>query len=80
MEYMHEHSMYIGNMDTFSTIKRALDENGIVYSLFEHEPVFTSEQAAIVRGRSVEEGMKRGAKAMIMRSGGLFFNLYCLPI
>lgn len=45
----------------FEKIIQLLKENEIEYELIEHEPVFTSEQAAKVRGSSLE----MGAKAMI---------------
>lgn len=45
----------------FEKIKQLLDENGIAYQLFEHEPVFTSEQAAKIRNTK----MCQGAKAII---------------
>ena len=51
----------------FERIKQLLDENKVQYMLLKHEPVFTSEQAAKMRGKGVEEGLKRGAKAMIFR-------------
>jgi len=42
-------------------ILELLKENSIEYELIEHEPVFTSEQAAKVRGSNLE----MGAKAMV---------------
>lgn len=48
--------------DVFAEIKTFLDENKIKYQLFEHEPVFTSEQAAHIRGTE----LKQGAKALVM--------------
>ena len=65
-------------MNTFETIKKKLDSEGVSYKILEHEPVWTSEQAAVVRGYSPEEGMKRGAKAMIIRSEGRFYQ-FVLP-
>ncbi len=41
-----------------------LKEAGISYRLLEHEPVFTSEQAAAVRGTPPESG----AKALLVKS------------
>jgi Ala-tRNA(Pro) deacylase len=35
-----------------------LDEDGVEYELLEHEPVYTSKQAAEVRGVSVRTGVK----------------------
>ena len=45
-------------------IKELLDRNGISYKVSEHEPVYTSEQAARVRG--VE--LKTGVKALVLKS------------
>jgi len=46
-------------------IKRLLDDNGMEYELFEHEPVYTSEQAAKVRGTD----LKGGVKALVFKTG-----------
>ncbi len=51
----------------FDKIKQVLDENNLKYQVRTHEPVFTSEQAAKMRGRGIEEGLRRGAKAMIFK-------------
>ena len=51
----------------FKRIKKVLYENNIRYELLTHEPVYTSEQAAKMRGKGLEVGMQRGAKAMIFR-------------
>lgn len=63
----------------FEKIKKILEENKISYDLLEHEPVRTSQQAAEVRerlrGTPVPELLKRGAKAMIVRSEGNFYQL-----
>ncbi|MDP3093764.1 MAG: YbaK/EbsC family protein [bacterium] len=48
----------------FEKIKKLLDENGIAYQLFEHEPVYTSEQAAQIRNTK----MCQGAKAIIFKA------------
>ena len=45
-------------------IIRILEENKMEYKLFEHEPVYTSEQAAQVRGVSV----KTGVKALVLKT------------
>lgn len=42
----------------FEKIKQKLEEENIDYTLLEHEPVFTSEEAANIRGTSMEEGAK----------------------
>ena len=51
-------------MEVFDKIKKILDEKGIKYSTKHHESVYTSEQAAAVRGDS----LKQGAKAMIVKT------------
>lgn len=48
----------------YSNIKSALDKKHINYKEFRHKAVFTSEEAAKVRGNSLEEG----AKALIFIS------------
>jgi Ala-tRNA(Pro) deacylase len=45
-------------------IKELLNSNGITYEVSEHEPVYTSEQAAKVRG--VE--LKTGVKALVLKT------------
>ncbi|MEM7819617.1 MAG: YbaK/EbsC family protein [Candidatus Aenigmatarchaeota archaeon] len=47
----------------FKELKKFLDENNVKYFISEHEPVYTSEQAAKVRG--VE--LKTGVKALIFK-------------
>ena len=59
---------------TFQQICELLDNNGVKYKVLEHEPVRTSEEAAKVRGHQLPEGLKRGAKAMILRSEGRFYQ------
>ncbi len=51
-------------------IQKYLKENKIEFTLFTHPPVFTSEEAAKIRGIS----LKSGAKSMIVRSNGKFYN------
>ena len=55
-------------MEVFEKIKKILDEKKIKYSAKHHEPVYTSEQAASVRGDS----LKQGAKAMIVKTDSDF--------
>lgn len=50
--------------NVFEKIKNLLDKNKISYKLIEHEPVFTSEDAAKIRGSS----LSLGAKALIMKA------------
>ncbi len=60
-------------MSVFEAIKSLLDRNNIEYKLTQHEPVFTSEQAALVRGVSLASG----AKAMVVKSKE---NNFCLAV
>lgn len=50
-----------GNMSVFENIKSLLDSNRVKYEIFKHEPVYTSEDAARVRG----ENLKIGAKSLL---------------
>jgi Ala-tRNA(Pro) deacylase len=45
-------------------IKKMLDDSGVDYNMFKHEPVYTSEQASRVRG--VE--LKSGVKALVFKT------------
>lgn len=45
-------------MDTFHTIIKKLQTAGIQFELYEHEPVYTSEDAARIRSTSLSIGMK----------------------
>lgn len=49
-------------VSVFERIVRLLDENKLGYERFEHEPVFTSEDAARIRGTE----LKQGAKALVL--------------
>ena len=42
----------------FSEIKDFLDKHKVKYKIIEHEPVYTSEQAASVRGFDIKSGVK----------------------
>lgn len=55
----------------FEKIIELLDRSGAEYRVMEHEDVFTSEEAARVRGL---EG-KTGAKALLLKSGSDVFLL-----
>jgi Ala-tRNA(Pro) deacylase len=60
--------------DVEERIRRLLDDKGIDYEATSHEPVYTSEQAARVRGLSTAAA---GIKSMIFRSdtGGFLLVL-----
>jgi Ala-tRNA(Pro) deacylase len=49
------------SVTVFQRIIKLLSDNKISYKLIEHEPIFTSEQAAKVRGTD----LKSGAKALV---------------
>ena len=56
--------------EDFEKIKNLLEKAKVKYEIFEHEPVYTSEDAARVRGVDI----KSGAKSMVIRSDGKFYN------
>lgn len=58
----------------YEAIISFLDSHGISYDLVEHEAVFTSEQAAAVRGFSLHQG----AKALLLKGDGKYL-LCVLP-
>ena len=58
----------------FEKIKKLLDDNKIRYEILTHEPVYTSEQAAKMRGKGIDVGMRRGAKAMIFKVDDIFIQ------
>src|SRR5262244_610339 len=47
---------------------RQLRQHGVAFTVLRHEPVFTSEQAAAVRGTSLASG----AKALVLKAGDTF--------
>jgi Ala-tRNA(Pro) deacylase len=57
------------------SIVRLLESSSFSFDVLVHEPVFTSEQAAKVRGVSLQ----RGVKAMVLQSDSGKFFLFCLP-
>ena len=54
-------------------IKKLLDENRISYEISEHEPVYTSEQAAHIRGAELRTGVK--ALVLETKEGNLVMGL-----
>lgn len=50
--------------DVFTTISNYLKSEGVEFKTYEHKPVFTSEEAAEVRGVSLESG----AKALVLKT------------
>jgi Ala-tRNA(Pro) deacylase len=58
----------------FQRIETCLKQQGVPFTVLRHEPVFTSEQAAAVRGTSLASG----AKALVVKAGEKFV-LIVLP-
>jgi Ala-tRNA(Pro) deacylase len=55
----------------FDRLTALLDAKGVAYEVMRHEPVYTSEEAARVRGTSLASG----AKALICKADGQFVLL-----
>ena len=55
----------------FERIEEKLNAAGIEFNVMHHEPVFTSEQAAAIRGVSLSSG----AKALVVKAGDKFVML-----
>lgn len=52
----------------YKEIIKLLDANHVEYNIIDHEPVYTSEQAAKIRGLSIDEG----AKSLLLKSEKCF--------
>jgi len=61
--------------EPYEAIIRLLDEAHIEYEKIEHEPVFTSEQAAAVRGMQLGQG----AKSLLLKTKDGEFVLAVMP-
>ena len=57
----------------FESLKQLLDKHGVSYQISQHEPVYTSEQAAKVRGVELRTGVK--ALVLKKKEGGLILGL-----
>ena len=55
----------------FDRLHSWLEQRGVPFTVLRHEPVFTSEQAAVVRGTALASG----AKALLVKAGDKFFLL-----
>jgi Ala-tRNA(Pro) deacylase len=55
----------------FERLHERLQQAGVPFTVLRHEPVYTSEQAAAVRGTSLASG----AKALVMKAGEAFVLL-----
>lgn len=61
----------ISKKDVYENILKLLDKRNIKYKNYEHEPVFTSEEAAKVRNTNIHQG----AKALILQADKEFIML-----
>ena len=57
--------------NVFERLREHLERAGVPFTVLHHEPVFTSEQAAAVRGTPLSSG----AKALVMKAGDNFVML-----
>ena len=55
----------------FERLHARLQESGIAFTVLRHQPVFTSEEAAAVRGVPLASG----AKALVLKAGDTFLLL-----
>jgi Ala-tRNA(Pro) deacylase len=55
----------------FERLQERLQQQGVPFTVLRHEPVFTSEQAAAVRGTPLSSG----AKALVVKAGERFVLL-----
>jgi Ala-tRNA(Pro) deacylase len=55
----------------FDRVHQLLVQSGVAFTVLRHQPVFTSEEAAAVRGSSLASG----AKALIIKAGERFVLL-----
>lgn len=55
----------------FEKVEELLRQSGVAFTVLRHEPVFTSEQAAAVRGVPLGSG----AKALVVKAGEVFVML-----
>ena len=67
--FYSRHYNYIIMEAEFQALKNLLDDRGVQYKTFTHGRVYTSQQAADVRGVP----LKSGVKAMVIRSEKGFF-------
>ncbi len=58
-------------MTVFEQIEELLSRHQAVFTVLRHQPVFTSEEAAAVRGTP----LCSGAKALVVKAGGRFLLL-----
>src|SRR5256885_3745289 len=56
------------SMSVFERIGSLLRERGVPFTVLRHDPVFTSEQSAAVRGTPLSSG----AKALVLKAGEQF--------
>ena len=61
-------------MSVVDRLTEMLDQRGVAFEVIRHEPVYTSEQAARVRGTSLASG----AKALVCKADGQFV-MFVIP-
>ena len=66
---------YVLKMSAYKKIIEKLKDSGVKYSHYEHDPVYTSEQAMKVRG---DVKVSQGAKALVLQADEDFI-LFVLP-
>lgn len=59
------------DVSVFDRLQTLLTQSGVAFTILRHEPVFTSEQAAAVRGTPLASG----AKALVVKPGEEFVLL-----
>jgi Ala-tRNA(Pro) deacylase len=65
----------------FISILDLLNQHGIRYTVTEHEPIKSAQDAAKIRGKGVltpDEAIRRASKSILLRSEGRFF-LFVIP-
>ena len=62
------------NKNPYTQLVELLQSNNLEYELIEHEPVYTSSEAASIRGL----GLKNGAKSLLIKVDDVFM-MFVLP-
>ena len=65
---------YTMTQNVFSRVESLLTERGIAFDVLRHDPVFTSQEAAEIRGTPLSSG----AKALVCKADGRFV-MFVMP-
>lgn len=65
---------YTMTQNVFSRVENLLTERGIAFDVLRHDPVFTSQEAAEIRGTPLSSG----AKALVCKADGRFV-MFVMP-